>query len=150
MNIGSICSRRVISASLSAPLSEVVALMRRERVGMVIVTHTVADQVLVSGVITDRDIVRAQLERVADFSQLSTAETMTAAPLLLKEEDDSEYALQNMRGLNVRRAPVIDARGVLVGVLSVDDLLTHIAREIVGLATVIARQGGQAVAGPLL
>jgi CBS domain-containing protein len=116
---------------------------------MVIVTHTVGGEPLVSGVITDRDIVRAQLERTADFAALSTAEIMTRDPLLLHEDDDIEHALQKMRAYSVRRAPVLDARGSLVGVLSVDDLLTHVAREITGLATVIARQGGQSVEGPL-
>jgi CBS domain-containing protein len=149
MNVGSICSRRIVSAPVSAPLSDVAALMRQERVGMVIVTHTVGGEPLVSGVITDRDIVRAQLERTADFAALSTAEIMTRDPLLLHEDDDIEHALQKMRAYSVRRAPVLDARGSLVGVLSVDDLLTHVAREITGLATVIARQGGQSVEGPL-
>ena len=142
MNVGAICSRRVISASVSASLSEVVALMRDERVGMVIVTRTVDGSPRVAGVVTDRDIVRAQLTHTADFSQLSTTETMTSEPLLVSTDEDIGDALRRMRTRRVRRAPVIDSHGSLVGVLSIDDVLTQIARELGGLAGVIARQGG--------
>lgn len=141
MNVGAICSRRVISAPVSASLSEVVALMQRERVGAVIITQG-GEGGRVAGVVTDRDIVRAQLTHVADFSQLSTAATMSTDPLLVAAEEDIGDALRRMRARTVRRAPVVDANGRLVGALSVDDLLAQIAREIAGLAAVVARQGG--------
>jgi len=140
MNVGTICSRRIVSAPVSASLSEVVSMMQRERVGTVVVTQGEAGRV--AGVITDRDIVRAQLEHVADFSQLSTAATMSADPLLVSAEADIGDALRRMRLRSIRRAPVVDANGKLVGLLSVDDLLAQIAREITGLAAVVARQLG--------
>lgn len=141
MNVGTICSRRIISAPVSASLSEVVALMQRERVGTVIVTQGEAGA-RVAGVITDRDIVRAQLTQVADFSQLSTAATMSRDPFILSAEADMADALRRMRQRCVRRAPVVDTDGNLVGLLSVDDLLAQIARELAGLAALVARQLG--------
>jgi CBS domain-containing protein len=140
MNVGALCSRRIVSASVSAPLSEVAALMQSARVGMVIVTHKSEGRLRVAGVITDRDIVRAQLTHVADFSQLSTEATMTSDPLLVASDEDLGDALRRMRARGVRRAPVIDSAGELVGALSVDDLLAQIAHEIVGLAAVVSRQ----------
>jgi len=145
MNVGAICSRRVISAPVGAPLSDVVALMQAERVGMVIVTRNAEGHARVAGVITDRDIVRAQLSRVADFSQLSTAETMTPEPMLLSADEDIGDALRRMRMRAVRRCPVVDAHGTLVGVLSVDDLLTQISHELCGLASVVGRQSRASV-----
>ncbi len=140
MNVGTLCSRRIISASVSAPLSEVATLMQGTRVGMVIVTHSKEGRLRVAGVITDRDIVRAQLTHVADFSELSTEATMTSDPLLVGTDEDIGDALRRMRARGVRRAPVIDSSGELVGALSVDDLLTQIAHEIVALAAVVSRQ----------
>jgi CBS domain-containing protein len=142
MNVGAICSRRIVSAPVSASLSEVVALMHRERVGTVVVTEGEAAG-RVAGVITDRDIVRAQLSHVADFSQLSTAATMSTDPLLLPAAADMSDALRRMRLRSVRRAPVVDENGNLLGLLSVDDVLAQIAREIAGLAAVVARQTGR-------
>lgn len=140
MNVGVICSRRIISVPVSAPLSDAVALMQSERVGTVIVTRALEGRLAVLGIITDRDIVRAQLARVADFSQLSTAETMTPEPLVVDVEEDIGDALRRMRMRGVRRAPVVGSQGFLVGMLSVDDLLRHIATEIGGLAAAVARQ----------
>lgn len=139
MNVGAICSRRIISASVSASLSEVVALMQRERVGSIVVTSGGEDG-RIAGVITDRDIVRAQLSQVADFSQLSTAATMSTDPLLVGAQEEIGDALRRMRLRSVRRAPVVDGDGKLVGLLSVDDLIAQIAAEITGIAAVVARQ----------
>jgi CBS domain-containing protein len=40
----------------------------------------------------------------------------------------------------VRRAPVIDARGLLIGVVAVDDLLGALAEQLSGLARLAATQ----------
>lgn len=143
MSIGTICSRRPTCIAQNASLSEVVALMHQERVGTVIVTRTLAGRPIAVGIITDRDIVRAQLAQIADFSQLSTADTMTRDPLVLPEDKDIADALALMRTRGVRRAPVTDATGALIGIVSTDDLLAQIARDVGGLAGIIARQSGR-------
>lgn len=140
MNLADLCSHRVVSVPLGASLSEAVTLMYSERVGTVIVTRSVAGHPIVAGVLTDRDIVRTQLDRVADFSQLSVADAMTADPLVVRDRDDSTEVLQKLRSRRVRRAPVVDELGAPVGMISIDDLLPHIARQISGLAAVVASQ----------
>ena len=142
MNVGSVCSHRIISVPSSASLSEVVALMYGERVGCVIVTRMSAGQPVVIGLVTDRDIVRTQLGRVADFSQLAIADAMTHDPLTVHAEDDTSDVLQALRSRSVRRAPVVDAAGAPIGLISVDDLLQHTARQIGDLAAVGARRAG--------
>ncbi len=140
MTVGKLCSRRVVSVPGNAPLSDVVRLMQQEHVGAVIVTEAPAEQAVVVGIITDRDIVQAQLAHVADFSQLSTADTMSRDPLVLNEHDDIEEALRRMRERGVRRAPVVTGRGALLGLVSTDDLLAQIARDLGALAGIVAHQ----------
>ena len=141
MTVGKLCGRRVVSVPGNAPLSEVVRLMYQERVGAVIVTYAPADQPVVVGIVTDRDIVRAQLAHVADFSQLNTTDTMSRDPLVLNQHDDIAEALRRMRARGVRRAPVVSGSGALMGLVSSDDLLAQIARELGGLAAIVAHQG---------
>jgi CBS domain-containing protein len=140
MNVGEICSHRIISVPVGTSLSDAVALMYGERVGTVIVTRTLAGQSLVAGILTDRDIVRAQLHRIADFSQLSIADAMTSNPLVVRADEDSSVVLEKLRMQRVRRAPVVDELGAPIGLISIDDLLQHLARQITGLAAIVASQ----------
>jgi CBS domain-containing protein len=140
MNIGTLCSRYLITISIGAPLSEVARLMRESHVGAVVVTEGGIDHPHVVGIITDRDIVRAQLGRTADLSSLSARETMTRDPLVLLEEESIDGAIAHLRARGVRRAPVVRPDGAPVGMVSVDDLLRHLAAKLACLAGIVARQ----------
>jgi len=140
MKIGSLCSHYLITTSSGAPLSEVARLMRESHVGAVVVTAGGIDHPRVVGIITDRDIMRAQLGRTADLSSLSAGETMTRDPLVFPEEESIDGAIANLRARGVRRAPVVRADGAPVGLISVDDLLRHLAGKLSGLAGIVARQ----------
>jgi len=139
MNVGSICSRRPVTVSTGAALSEVARLMRDEHVGAVVVTRG-AEHPRVAGIITDRDIVRAQLEKTADLSRLSAEETMTPNPLVIAADEPLDGAISHLRARGVRRAPVVAADGSLAGVVSADDLLAQLAVELIGVAGIVAQQ----------
>lgn len=140
MLVGSLCSRRPVTVNQGAPISDVACLMRDQHVGAVIVTDTGPDRSRAVGMITDRDIVRAQLERTADLSRLSAAEVMTRNPLVIGEEESVDGAIAHLRARGVRRAPVVALDGTVVGLISADDLLTQVARKLMGLAEIVGWQ----------
>lgn len=140
MNVGRVCTKGAVTVPVSAPLSEVAQLMYERHVGAVIVTATPSERPVAAGIITDRDIVRAQFERTADFSRLQAAEVMSRSPLELNEQDSIEDALRQMQTRGVRRAPVVSANGALVGLVSTDDLLAEVSEELVNLAQLVAQQ----------
>jgi CBS domain-containing protein len=98
------------------------------------------DQPVAVGVITDRDITHAQLDRARNLSQIFSDQVMTRNPLVLCEDDAVEEALGRMRARGVRRAPVTTAHGMLVGVISTDDLIAQISRELSALAHLLDLQ----------
>jgi CBS domain-containing protein len=106
MKVWDICSQRAIAVSESSQLSEVARLMEAQHIGTVIVTGAAPTQAVV-GIITDRDIVCAQLERTLPLSQLIAADAMTRDPLVLLKEGQVDNAIEHMRARGVRRAPVI-------------------------------------------
>ena len=60
---------------------------------------------------------------------------MTRQPLVANETDDLTDALQAMRFAGIRRVPVVDDRGALVGILAIDDavdLVTGLLCNIAG------------------
>jgi len=140
MNVGSFCSRPAVAVETGTPLSDVARLMRERHVGAVVVTEGGPVRPQVAGIITDRDIVCARITRAADLSSISAAETMTPHPLVISEQDSVGAAVAHLRARGVRRAPVVAENGALIGVISTDDLLAHLAGEIAALAGIVSRQ----------
>jgi CBS domain-containing protein len=140
MKVVDLCRRTVVSISSAAPVVEAARLMCAEGVGAVIVTASPADRSIAVGVLTDRDIVCAQLDEARDLGQLRVADVMTCDPLMLNEEDPIDEALRRMRARGVRRAPVAGPGGGLTGVISFDDVLAHIAANLGALARLTGKQ----------
>ncbi len=140
MNIGEMCTRGAVSVPESASLREVAPLMNERHVGAIIVVSKSTPQATVVGIITDRDIVRSQLEHVADLSRLRVADVMTPAPLTLRNDEPLEDAIERMRARGVRRAPVVGAGGALFGFVSTDDLIAEITRQLSTLGRLLEQQ----------
>lgn len=140
MLVGSLCSLRPACVSTGAPISDVARLMRDRHIGAVIVTEGDPERPRAIGMITDRDIIRAQYERTADLSRLSAGQVMTRNPLVIGEQDSADGAIAHLRARGVRRAPVVAPDGAVVGLISADDLLSHIARKLIGLAEIVGWQ----------
>lgn len=83
----------------------------------------------VVGILTDRDICIAATARDQPLSQLRVADAMTRDPSTCRAEDGLATAERLMRHGKVRRLPVVDRDGVLVGILSVDDLARESLRD---------------------
>jgi len=115
----------VVTASPDDPLRRVAELMKERNVGAVVVTE---DDKL-TGVITDRDIALATM--------LGEASGETPVKDVMQTEVQSIWAdvgvfnaCQSFSGYKVRRLPVVDRDEKLVGILSVDDLVAMLAREL--------------------
>jgi CBS domain-containing protein len=140
MKVSEMCSRGVVSVFESASLRDVAVLMKERHVGAVVVIAKSPQPV---GIVTDRDIVRAQLTHVADLSRLRVADVMTKSPVTLHDDEELENAIATLRAHGVRRAPVVNARGDLVGFLSTDDLIAEVARQVATLAQLLRQQPAQ-------
>lgn len=140
MNVGQISTRGAITASPGTPLVEVAQLMLEDNVGAVVITKSPLDRPVVVGIVTDRDIIRAQFRRAAPLSQLHAEDAMTRDPLVLNENQSVATALRSMQARRVRRAPVITASGMLSGLVSSDDLLMEVSEELANLAKAVAYQ----------
>ncbi|MGC1460030.1 MAG: CBS domain-containing protein, partial [Steroidobacteraceae bacterium] len=96
MKVRQLCSPAVVSAPESASVGEIAQLMRDRHVGAVVILGTRADRSLPVGIITDRDIVRAQLEHAVDLAGLAALVIMTSDPLVLREDTEFNDALDRM------------------------------------------------------
>lgn len=144
MNVGEICTKSAITVSPVTSLDEVARLMVAEDIGTVVVTKSPLDAPVVVGIVTDRDIVRAQFRRAAPLAALHAEDAMTLDPLVVSEGESIATAIGQMQARRVRRAPVIDARGRLSGLVSADDLLAQVSGELTDLARLVAGHAREA------
>jgi len=140
MNVQRLCSRHLVTVSIGASTSDAARLMRDAHVGALVVTEDGTGHRRVAGILTDRDIVRAQIERTTDLASLSVGQAMTRDPLVFLESESIDSAIAGLRARGVRRAPVVRGDGTPIGLISVDDLLTHLAQSLTGLAGIVAQQ----------
>ena len=68
---------------------------------------------------------------------------MTRNPLEINEEDPLSQAIERLRARGVRRAPVVSSNGAPVGLVSTDNLLACVARELMHLGRLVALQPRQ-------
>lgn len=139
MKVGEISTKGAISASPRTPLDEVARVMVKADVGAVVITKSPLDGPVVVGIVTDRDIVRAQNRHGAALSRLHAEDAMTRDPLVVNEDESVASAIGRLQARRVRRAPVIDASGLISGLISSDDLLAEVSDELTDLAKLVRR-----------
>jgi CBS domain-containing protein len=132
MNIGEICRRRVATVQRGEDLSAAARLMREHHVGFLVVVESAsrAGASRVVGVITDRDLVVSVVARDLNARDFRVEDVMTREPVTARERDTMEYALAEMHRLGVRRLPVVDDCGALAGIVSLDDIVAQLARQL--------------------
>lgn len=139
MNVARICSREVAVAAPTASLLSVAREMRDRNVGTVVVCGAGKKPV---GIVTDRDLVTRVLAAGVDAGAATVDAVMTRSPRTMPASAAADEALACMRDLGVRRLPVVDQQGQLVGIVSVDDVLQSVAEELGSLSLVLAHSVG--------
>jgi CBS domain-containing protein len=140
MTVGEICNREVTIIDQDGSIQEAVRLMREHHVGDVVVVEERGGERYPVGILTDRDIVVEILAEGVDMDAVAIKDVMSYQLLETRERDDVADALKLMRSKGVRRLPVVNDQGVLVGILSVDDVIDALAEELMDLATLIRRE----------
>ncbi len=122
MRIQDIMTKDPSCVTADASVREAAQVMKREDVGIVPVVEGQSERRLI-GVVTDRDIaIRCIADgkdgtcRVRDV--MSTDDLATC-----RENDEVDNLMSAMRTEKVRRIPIVDERGSLVGIVSQADVL---------------------------
>jgi CBS domain-containing protein len=131
MNISELMSKDPRTVSPDTPVSEAAQLMKEEDIGMVPVIERVGGAETrgrLVGVITDRDIaIRTVAEGRASDSPVR--DVMSSGVRTATPNDSVESVMELMGREQVRRVPIVDERGSLVGVVSQADLARKAKNE---------------------
>ena len=140
MNIGEFCNREVIISNRGDSVLEAAKLMRKYHVGDVVVVEQRRDVCVPVGILTDRDIVIELVAREVDATEVTVGEAMSNELLTVNENQQLTDLIQQMQGRAVRRVPVVNANGALVGIVTVDDVIDLIAEQLTSLVGMVQRE----------
>jgi CBS domain-containing protein len=135
MKLSELFAKKVVTARLDDSLAAIARQMQEHNAGAVVV---VEDQKPV-GIVTDRDLALALGAR--GISPHDSVERVMTRHVLAVPEDTSIYtATKYIRECGVRRLPIVDREDRLVGIVSLDDLLRFLTRELHNLAEGIGHE----------
>jgi len=123
MKIGECCNREVVVAEKQTEILETAKLMKRHHVGDLVIVEKRDSVTLPIGIITDRDLVVEVMAQEVPPDEVIAADVMSLDIHTVREEEGVWEALERMRDAGVRRMPVVDQDGSLVGLITLDDLL---------------------------
>lgn len=143
MNAGMLCTRKVDVATMDESVHAVAARMDQRNVGTIVVTDGDRHPI---GIVTDRDLTVRVLAHARDPVLTRIGDVMTANPRSVATNASLEASLSLMQSGPFRRLIVVDREGSLVGILSLDDVLAVMARELDGVRKLLRRESPEAVA----
>lgn len=143
--IGMICQREVVCTEAETTVQAAAKLMRTHHVGSLVIVTLEDGRRRPVGIVTDRDLV---IEVIAlDLApHVLTVGDIALPPLVtVGEGEPLQTAADIMCNDCIRRLPVVGADGDLVGIVSFDDLLAALTRQLAEVSTVLGRGREQAL-----
>ena len=140
MTIGLICTRDTVVVRRDDSIFTAAKLMREHHVGSVVVVDDTAAGVKPVGVLTDRDMVVEIIAMELDPHTVTVGDVMSYDLVTAREHYGIWGTLKRMRSQGIRRLPVINDAGLLMGIISVDDLLELLVGELTDLVKLTGRE----------
>lgn len=137
MTVGEICNREVVVIQRDGSVQEAARLMRQHHVGALVVVDKPGNRVVPVGIITDRDLVVEVMATELDKKVITVGDIMLQELFSVKENTAAHEAINFMRRKTIRRLPIINDAGELVGILTMDDVLEILSEEMLDLAKLI-------------
>lgn len=151
MSVSAICNRQVITIKTDATILEAAQLMRNHHIGDVVVvkeaqnkttekTQNKNDKLIPLGIVTDRDLVIEVVATELDCKVITVSDIMVRPLSVIAESAGIFETIKLMTSKGIRRLPVVNAEGELVGIVTLDDLLILLSNEIGSLTKLVTRE----------
>jgi CBS domain-containing protein len=122
MKVQDIMARNPTCVTPDTALIDAARLMKQENIGVVPVVESDSSRRLV-GVLTDRDITVRAVAEGRDGGSTSVGHIMTSEVRSCAPDDSVSDVMELMGTEQVRRVPIVDERGTLVGIVAQADIV---------------------------
>jgi len=136
MTVGQICNREVDTAEPHESVRAAAQRMGSRSVGTLLVLDGARRPV---GIVTDRDLAVRVVAAGRDSNHTRVSDVMSAEPHTVSELAPIEDAIAIMRTHGVRRVPVVSPQGALVGMVTLDDVLSMLAEDLWSMRRVVQK-----------
>jgi CBS domain-containing protein len=123
--LGKICIKPVVTASAQMTVNQAAQTMRSKNVGALVVVN--AGRPI--GMLTDRDVVVEVVAKGLDPDTVRVGDVMRKKLVTIRDDLGIFDAAKAFARTGVRRLPVVSKKGILVGVIAVDDLIMLLGNE---------------------
>jgi len=106
------------------PAVKAASIMRQEKAGIVPVIDNAQSRRIV-GVVTDRDLCMNVVAESRHPNEVAVKDCMTTRVVTCSANDSVERAMQLMQENQIRRIPVTDENGGLLGIVALGDLVSR-------------------------
>lgn len=144
--VSSIMTKNVIVQTEDQTIQAISRTMYENNIGNVLIVknhgtqHSVENQNKVIGIITERDIVRI----VGSFDQtlyhIPVRELMSKPVISITPSSSLKDAIETMQLKNIRRLPIIESEGKLVGIITARDIFKVIIKSPDTISTFISSE----------
>jgi len=139
MTVGEVCNREVVVIHPDASVLDAARLMKVHHVGDVIVVEGV-DRRAPVGILTDRDVALAVVDRFTRLPYLRVSEIMSHDIVTANETENLFAVVKKMRSHGIRRLPIVNSAGALEGILTFDDVMALLSDELNDLARLVVAE----------
>jgi CBS domain-containing protein len=143
MNLAKLCTRNVITGTRETTIQDAAKMMRQHHVGDLVVVDQPRGErgrKVPAGIVTDRDIVISVVAMGLDASVFTLGDLLLKKAITCSEDQDLESCLALMRSNGIRRMPVVDQKGSLRGILTLDDVVRKLAEDLGEIANLVVRE----------
>jgi CBS domain-containing protein len=152
MKVGDLMTREVRTCVDTDSINDAARIMWERDCGCVPVVEGAGTVV---GMITDRDICMAAYTRGERLAQMNVGSVASRHVVTVREDEGLQRAEELMRDAQVRRLPVVESGGRLIGILSISDLarrsdgrIDGVTKHLVGALAGVSRPQGSENASP--
>lgn len=114
--------RQVVAVAPADSVASISRTLAQHRIGAVLVIERDGT---VSGIVSERDIVRALAGGGEATLRMTAGQLMTRVLYTLTPQSDVQEGLRLMTGRRVRHLPVLEKDGRLAGMVSIGDLVKY-------------------------
>ena len=123
----------LVTATPETSVRTLAVLMRDRHVGAVVITEKERP----IGIVTDRDVMSRVVASNRDPLTIRARDVMSRDLVVAREGTPLSEVTEQMRARGIRRVPVVDERGRLVNILTLDEVLVVLGEEIANLARAV-------------